>query len=30
MQKKIKEMNEKIAKSDLLDVYQAGQQKHSL
>ena len=26
MQKKMKEMNEKIAKSDPLDAYQAGQQ----
>ena len=30
MQKKMKEMNEKIAESDPLDAYQAGQQKCSL
>ena len=30
MQKKMKEMNEKIAKSDWLDAYQAGQQNNAL
>ena len=30
MQKKMKQMNEKIAKSDPLDAYQAGQQNTTL
>ena len=30
MQKKMEEMNEKIAESDPLDVYQAGQQNTTL
>ena len=30
MQKQMKEMNEKFAKSDPLDVYQAGQQNTAL